>query len=113
MEDTMKTKDRGKVHTTVTTPIGGLSRLAARLRAAREKARVREAEALGVAAFAAGINVPLADPKMALLMAERTEVGDSIGILRAWVRGWTKANLAAPLPEDEPATSDAIKSTNV
>jgi hypothetical protein len=59
------------------------------------KPNTQQAKTLGTIAFANGINAPALDSAMMQMIAGR-QVGDSRTIkeLRAWVAGWTEANLA-------------------
>ena len=59
--------------------------------------KTEQARELGKAAFHKGINAPIMDPDMVKLMRTMGgEVGCCIGILEAWVDGWTIENLNAP-----------------
>lgn len=64
------------------------------------KQDIEKARKLGEAAFAGGKkSVAAHDPKlMALLKAISRKIGDGIPILEAWDKGWTAANLRAPVP---------------
>lgn len=66
---------------------------------AEEKQRRERAEQLGRAAFERGaMCAPCLDPDMmAMVAAGDGIVGSSIGILEAWNKGWTLANLEAPV----------------
>ena len=55
-----------------------------------------EAKRLGTEAFSMGINAPALDDKMLTLMAG-SKVGESTHLLKAWMNGWTQANLKAEL----------------
>lgn len=59
----------------------------------------QRARELGAAAFHRGARcVPALDPDFLPLLPSGCSVGTSLPILSAWHRGWTEANLAAPLP---------------
>jgi hypothetical protein len=59
---------------------------------------VPQAEALGRAAFEADKKrIPAQDPAVLPLLAG-LQVGEGLPILNAWLRGWDRANLAAPVP---------------
>lgn len=60
------------------------------------KAQTQACKVLGNIAFARGINAPALDPEMVKMIAGR-QVGDkrTVKELRAWVAGWTEANVAA------------------
>lgn len=60
------------------------------------KPNIQQAKTLGTIAFARGINAPALDAAMMEMIAGR-QVGDSRTAkeMRAWVAGWTAANLAA------------------
>jgi hypothetical protein len=48
---------------------------------------------LGRRAYAEGINAPVLDP--AIMQELGKKPGESIPLLRGWLRGWTAANLEA------------------
>jgi hypothetical protein len=60
------------------------------------KPNTQQAKTLGSIAFARGINAPALDSEMMKMIADR-QVGDNRTMkeMRAWVSGWTAANLAA------------------
>ena len=60
------------------------------------KANTQQAKTLGSIAFARGINAPALDSAMMEMISGR-QVGDSRTMkeMRAWVAGWTQANLSA------------------
>jgi len=56
--------------------------------------REKQAQALGKKAFEEGRSaVPAHDPELQKMYGH----GDTIAILEAWVRGWHRANAAAPV----------------
>lgn len=61
-----------------------------------ETDRERQALELGRKAFEEGRSaVPALDPELAKMYDGR---GDVILVLEAWIRGWHRANAAAPVP---------------
>lgn len=74
------------------------------------KQDIEKARKLGEAAFAAGRkSVAAQDPKlMALLKQVSREMGDSIPLLEAWDKGWTAANLRAPVPGKKSAMAESV-----
>ena len=62
-----------------------------------EKERLAKAEELGRAAFHNGTDAPAMDPAMIEMLGE---LGTNEGVLKAWNKGWTEENLAAPVPEN-------------
>lgn len=55
-------------------------------------------EQLGREAFASGMAcTPTADPAVSDAIAGLPVGGGAVKIMRAWMRGWTAANLAAPI----------------
>lgn len=64
------------------------------------KAERERFEAMGKAAFDRGVMcAPAMDLELApeiKLMSTGKPVGATIGLLDAWIRGWTRANLDAP-----------------
>jgi len=64
-----------------------------------KKQESSKAKELGKAAFEAGLTaVPIHDPALVAMLTGKKS-GESVHILKAWSEGWTKANLAAPVPE--------------
>lgn len=63
---------------------------------------VEDAEAGGRRAFENGTNcAPILDPATRAGLIGATDIGTRNDIAAAWTRGWTIANLAAPVPELE------------
>lgn len=65
--------------------------------AAVARLRTEAAEELGREAFGHGVNILGADKEFMKLMNLKGPVGSNMDILKAWNRGWTKANLVAPV----------------
>lgn len=58
--------------------------------------REKQAQALGKKAFEEGRSaVPALDPELQRMYGR----GDTVAILDAWIRGWHRASVAAPVPE--------------
>lgn len=78
----------------------------------KEQILIKRAYKRGREAFAAGLRgIPAHDPELKNLIDELGDktVGRSTPMLRAWSRGWTDANLAAPVPQPDRSTEDLIQ----
>jgi hypothetical protein len=80
-----------------TTRARALLRWARERRTALDRAPLDRAADLGRAAFARGLPAASCRDAEFCAMLEGLKVGEGLALLKAWSRGWTAANLAAPV----------------